>query len=122
MPRLAIVLLLVGCTSTPDYGPPDDHTAISVDTAGGFAGPNSDNHSGVHVVGTTATYIDGSTTEHATLAIEDVAAMIHALEDVEFIDLAATAPACAVDAPVLTIEATLAAGTNRIDRDVACGG
>lgn len=122
MPRLAMVLLFIGCASVPDYGPPDDHTAIAVDTAGGFAGPNTDNHSGVHVVGTTATYIDGATTVHATLAIAAVTSMIHALEDVDFIDLPADARACAVDAPVLTIEATLAAGANRIDRDQACGG
>ena len=122
MARLAMIVLLVGCASTPDYGSPDDHTAISAETAGGFAGPNTDNHRGVHVIGTTGTYIDGATMAEASLAIDDVAAMIHALEDVAFLDLAATAPACALDAPVLTIEATLAAGTNRVDRDVACGG
>ena len=115
-------MLLVGCSSSPDYGPADDTTAISADVAGGFAGPNVDNHSGVHVVGTTATYIDGTTTSEATVALADVETMIHALETVDFLDLPATAPPCASDTPVLTIEVTLAAGANHIDRDVACGG
>ncbi len=117
--RLLLATLLAACASSPDYGAPDAATSIAVDESGGLVGPGG-NHTGVHLEGTLATYVSGAMTETAMLTTDQVAAMIHALEDVGFLGLHSSTEVCAADAPTVAIDAAVAAGTNHVEHSLGC--
>ena len=115
--------LAVGCSSSSgDYGSATGTTTIDVKQNGGFiAGATR----GVRIVGTTATYDEGSVTEQATVDTADVAAMIDALEQAKFLDLRGDYTTCsnrATDLPTVTISVKLSAGTNTVDHYLGCSG
>ncbi|HEY6179796.1 MAG TPA: hypothetical protein VIX73_35325 [Kofleriaceae bacterium] len=117
-----LVLCLAGCGS-PNYGAPTATTTIDLQESGGFAGPA--NAHGVRIVGTMATYIAGTTTEMATLTTSDVAAIIRALEDIDFLNLQADYTSCMSeisDLPSVTITAMVTAGSNTVRHYLGCKG
>jgi len=118
---------LIGCTTSsddmPSYGTPTETTTIDLIQVDGFAPAPSNLE--VHIAGTAVTYRYGNTTEHATIAIENVAEIIHALEVVEFLDLDASYSTCeqpASDAPAVTINVALPAGSQMVSHFVGCSG
>ena len=125
--RLSIAVLLalgfvVGCSS-PDYGPPSGSTTVDLQVVDGFSLPMTNRH--VRIEGTTATYSSGARTAHATIETTDVAAIIHELEDVEFLDLQPAYTTCAgeaSDASLTTIEVSLSAGRNTVQHYQGCSG
>lgn len=115
---------VAGCSSSnsPDYGPPSATTAIELVQTGGFAAGNVRS---VKIVGTAATYTAGDRTDQATIAAADVAAMIDALEQVDFLALHGDYTTCAnpsTDQANVTITVALAAGTNRVVHYLGCSG
>jgi hypothetical protein len=122
---LAMILCgVAGCSSSsaPDYGPPSATTTIELAQTGGFVASNA---RGVKIVGTVATYTAADRTDQATIATADVAAMIDALEQVDFLALHGNYTTCAnpsTDLPNVTITVALAAGTNSVMHYLGCGG
>jgi hypothetical protein len=119
---LLLALCLVGCGS-PNYGTPTATTTIDLQQTGGFAGPA--NGQGVRIVGTMATYTNRMVTEQATLMASDVAAIIRALEEIDFLNLQADYTSCMSeisDLPSVTITAMLTAGSNTVRHYLGCKG
>src|SRR3954464_14844352 len=105
-----------------DYGQPSDATRISLEGTGGFVPPRS---RGVMIAGTTATFHDNSKVGQATLATADVAAMIDALEAVQFLSLDTDYTLCAdkaSDMATVTIDVALPAGTHMLRHYLGCEG
>jgi hypothetical protein len=106
-----------------DYGPPTASTMIELQESGGFAGPA--NRHGVRIVGTTATYSSGSRSEQVTLETADVAAIIDALEGIDFLDLQDDYTTCepvVADAESATIAVTVSAGSHTVNHYLGCTG
>lgn len=119
---LLLAACFAGCGS-PSYGAPTASTTIDLQETGGFAGPS--NGHGVRIVGTTATYSAGATSEQATVTASDVAAIIGALENIGFLDLQADYTTCMTevsDMPTVTITATVTAGSNTVRHYLGCEG
>jgi hypothetical protein len=122
-----VLCFLIGCATSgddlPSYGAPTETTAIHMVQVAGFSPAPSNLE--VHIEGTAVMYRHGNTTGRATIAIENVAAIIHALEAVEFLELDASYSTCeqpASDAPAVTIDVALSAGSQMVSHYVGCSG
>src|SRR5688572_26994291 len=114
---------VVGCGETNDYGEPTGSTMIELVESGGFAGPA--NSRGVRIEGTTATYHSVDRTGQADISEDDIAAIIAALEEIEFLELEADYTACdnpGADFPSATVEVSLAAGEHTVRHYLGCTG
>ncbi|MFT3692098.1 MAG: hypothetical protein QM831_03085 [Kofleriaceae bacterium] len=116
---------LVACTSSsPDYGPPTSSTAISLTRSGGFAPPGT-NEQSVAIVGSNVTFMSSGMTEQATIETADVAAIIDAMQQIDFLDLKGDYSTCATpatDAPDAHFVVTLDAGSNDLSFYTGCSG
>jgi hypothetical protein len=128
MTRFDIVLLCslaaAGCGSQArdSYGTPTDTTMISLEQTGGFIANRS---LGVAIVGTTASYHQNGMTGQGTVATADLATMIQALEDIQFLSLNSDYTSCknqATDFPTATIDVTLSSGSNMVRHYLGCKG
>jgi hypothetical protein len=128
MTRLPYILTsfccaVVGCGTSGGYGEPTDATMIELVESGGFAGPS--NSRGVRIEGTTATYHSVQRTGQADLSDDDVAAIIAALEEIEFLELEADYTTCdnpGADFPSATVDVSLDAGEHTVRHYLGCIG
>jgi len=121
--RSLLLVGLVACGTSADYGAPTAQTDIRLSKDGGFAGPG--NGSSVRILGTTATFMSSGRNGTATVSTDDVAAIIGALEDASFLDLHGSYTECtgaATDLPVAQVTATVTAGTNMLSFYTGCTG
>jgi hypothetical protein len=129
MTRFDFVLLCslsaaIGCGSQArdSYGTPTDTTMISLEQTGGFVANRS---LGVQIAGTAASYHQNGTTGQGTVATADVATLVQALEDIQFLSLDSDYTSCknqATDFPTATIAVTLSAGSNMVRHYLGCKG
>jgi hypothetical protein len=120
--RSLILVGVVACTS-PNYGAPTAQTDIRVSEDGGFAGPNAG--WSVHILGSTVAFTSQTRNGTATVTTDEVATIIHALEDMSFLDLHGDYELCdnaPTDMPVADFTATLATGTNTVSFYTGCKG
>ncbi len=122
----AIVMTSVGC-STTDYGPPTPTTMIEIEQS--YGGPPVSGEPtierGVVITGTAAVYTASFTTAEQTIATSDVAAIVHALEHVDFLALDdgyLPCPDGGEDGPGVAIQVALSAGAKSVDYSMACTG
>lgn len=119
-----LILLAAGCGGTPDYGPPTATTQITVSRSGGFAPPGTNTQSAA-ISGSTVTFTASTLTDTAAISSADVAAIIDAMQAIDFLELKGDYGTCAspaTDAPDTRITASLAAGTNDVSFYTGCSG
>ena len=107
----------------PSYGTPTDATTIHLLVHDGFAGSAYDRE--LRIEGTAATYRYGANTEQVTISTRAVKEIIHALEEIEFLELDGDYDTCstpASDGFSAAIEVALPAGPQTVSHYGGCSG